>query len=150
MSIPASGVRNSSFEAWEATIPVVVLKAEYAQDSGGAGRWQGSPGISVHMKTLIEMDLTSIFERTQTPPFGLAGGEPGRPNRLTLYYPDGSSEAVSRSNRRIPAGTLIEIELSGGGGYGPPQERSIKAVRNDLRDELISEGRARQRYPHAF
>jgi N-methylhydantoinase B len=150
MSIAASGVRNSSMEAWESSIPVAITKYEYAPDSGGVGRWQGSPGTSVHMKTLVEMDLTSIFERTQTPPFGLEGGGAGRPNRVTLRYPDGHSEEVSRCNRRLPPGTIIEIEMSGGGGYGPPQERDIEAVRRDLRDELITEGWARQHYPHAF
>jgi N-methylhydantoinase B len=150
MHIAASGVQLGSFEKWEAELPVTVLKAEYAQDSGGAGRWQGSPGISIHMRTLAETDLTSIFEQTQTAPFGLKGGEASRPNQLLLHYPDGRSEAVSRSNRRIPAGTLIEIELSGGGGYGPAQERTVEAVRRDLQDGLISEQWARQHYPHAF
>jgi N-methylhydantoinase B len=150
MHIAASGIRNSSLEAWEAALPVIVLQAEYAQDSGGAGRFQGSPGITVHMRALREMDLTSIFERTESAPFGLEGGEAGRPNKLVLHYPDGQTESVSRSNRRIPAGTLIEIELSGGGGFGLAREREVEAVRRDLRDELISEAWARECYPHAW
>ncbi len=150
MHIAASGIRHSSFEAWEAALPVIVLQAEYAQDSGGAGRYQGAPGITIQMRALREMDLTAIFERTQTAPFGLAGGEAARPNRLRLCYPDGSSESVSRCNRRIPADTLILIEMSGGGGYGLPQERRIEAIQSDLRDGYVSEGWAHQHYPHAL
>ncbi len=147
MHIAASGVRSSSLEAWENAIPVLVTKCEYAPNSQGAGQFQGTPGMSIQMKTLAEMEVTSIFERTQIAPFGLEGGEAGRPNQLRLRYPDGRVEIISRANRIVPAGTLIDIELSGGGGFGALKERSAAAIKEDLRNEIVTREWVAEKYP---
>jgi N-methylhydantoinase B/oxoprolinase/acetone carboxylase alpha subunit len=44
----------------------------------------------------------------------------------------------------LAAGTVIEADNSGGGGYGPPAARPHSLVDGDLRNGMISEQTARQ------
>jgi N-methylhydantoinase B/oxoprolinase/acetone carboxylase alpha subunit len=62
------------------------------------------------------------FDRTVDPPWGLAGGEAGRPGSALVREP-GDEEWKSYnkvSNIPLPTGTLIKIVNGGGGGWGPP------------------------------
>ena len=42
------------------------------------------------------MDLTVVNERSQVPPFALAGGEKGRRNEVLVHTPDGSVPSTPR------------------------------------------------------
>jgi N-methylhydantoinase B len=47
----------------------------------------------------------------------------------------GSAEAVSVEKEnacRLEPGDLVRIETGGGGGYGPPAERSLDLIQRDL------------------
>jgi N-methylhydantoinase B len=46
----------------------------------------------------------------------------------------------------IRRGDVFRHELAGGGGWGDPLERDPLRVRDDLRNELITEGFAREAY----
>ena len=97
------------------------------------------------------MWLTTVIERTKTPPWALAGGGVGRTNRASLTRPDGSSRALAKATRvRVPTGSVLDMQTGGGGGYGPPSERSVDEVRADIREGYVSEAAARATYPHAF
>jgi N-methylhydantoinase B len=43
----------------------------------------------------------------------------------------------------------MRIETPGGGGYGPPADRSLAALAQDLQDERLSPERARAVYGEA-
>ena len=45
---------------------------------------------------------------------------------------------------------MLEFETAGGGGFGPPAQRDSGAVRADVVEGYVSEGAARETYPHAF
>jgi N-methylhydantoinase B len=69
-------------------------------------------------------------------------------NKIELRYPDGR---VSRTTTKdlvsdVPAGTLYLQHAGGGGGYGPPGERSARKVQEEVRDGIISLQTARDLY----
>lgn len=151
MPIGISGLRGMSWEVWEAKTPMVVERADFAPDTGGAGRHRGGPGIDLVVSALRDMDLTVVNERSQVPPFALAGGGTGRCNRVLIHDPDGTvHEHTKVTGAHVPSGARIEVQTGGGAGYGPPAERSAQAVHADVSAGYVTEAGARAQYPHAF
>jgi N-methylhydantoinase B len=144
-------MRNTPAETLELRYPLLVECCELVADSGGAGRFRGGAGLDVHYRMLADGWFTSPIERTKTRPWGLRGGEPARANALRVALPDGAGHALAKTSAfRVPEGSVIEIAVGGGGGYGPPSERDPEAVLADLVDGYVSEEAARRDYPHAF
>ena len=111
--------------------PVEVVEAEYfvrvdeqrlRAGSGGAGRHRGGDGMVRSYVVLKDgMALTTMFERRVIPPYGLQGGAPGAPFRVTLHQRDGNSRVLTgKENLLLQAGDRVVMETSGGGGYGAP------------------------------
>ena len=87
MHISFSGMRNTPVETLELRYPLLVEQFELAQDSAGAGRFRGGPGVDIRYRMLEDGQFTSPIERTRTRPWGLRGGEPGRPNGVARDSP---------------------------------------------------------------
>ena len=49
----------------------------------------------------------------------------------------------------LKQGQRLRIESPGGGGYGPPQERSRNAIARDLRLGYVTEAHVAKTYPQA-
>jgi N-methylhydantoinase B len=151
MHISCSGIRNSPVEVLEARGRVLTEKFEFAQDSGGAGKHRGGPGVDNFYRAQVDFWATLPWERTKNPPWGLYGGGPARPNHIELEFPDGRTEIVRKATGIfIPKGTLMKLMTGGGGGWGLAAERDPEAVRADVAEGYISEESARRDYPHAF
>ncbi len=151
MHISCSGTRNNCIEVWEARTPFLTEKVEFAQDSGGAGRFRGGPGLDIHYRALRDLYVTLPWERVKSAPFGLFGGTDARMNRVIIEFPDGTSRSYTKvSAVFVPAGSLVRLETGGGGGVGPALERDPAAVREDIEDGYISEETAKRDYTHAF
>ena len=90
-------------------------------------------------------------ERTKNAPWGLQGGGAAKANRAGVRYSDGSYVSRPKETRiEVPKGAVVELSTGGGGGYGPPSQRSVAAIQADLRAGYISEEYARRHYPHAM
>ena len=115
-----SNVMNTPAEVIEANYPVRVVRQRLRPGSGGAGRHRGGEGQErVYEIATDEMWLTSMVDRTLVPPYGLQGGEPGAPYRITLERADGTIEPMGgKDEARLTLGDRVIIETSGGGGYG--------------------------------
>jgi N-methylhydantoinase B len=151
MPIGCSGVRGVSWEMIEAKSPLLIQRADFAPDSAGAGCHRGGPAMEVVIEALSDMDATIVVERSQVPPFALAGGEKGRRNQVLLHTPGGSPQEYAKvTGVHVPNGSLIELRLGGGPGHGPASERDPDAVRADIDAGYITEAAARDKYPHAF
>ena len=46
----------------------------------------------------------------------------------------------------MPPGTVVTVELPGGGGYGPPAGRDPERVLEDVREGYVSIEQAREQY----
>jgi len=118
-----SNVMNTPAEVIEAEYPIEIVCQALRRDSGGAGAHRGGAGLLREYRMLTgDVSLTSMFERRIIPPYGLQGGAPGAPFRVTLISADGTSREVKgKSNLRLAEGDRIILESCGGGGYGPPK-----------------------------
>ena len=127
-------VMNSPIEALEATFPFRIERYELIPNTGGRGRHRGGLGLRRATRVLEGPgQLATMVERTVVEPYGLFGGEPGRLCRLRLHTDGTTRELTGKVNCTISANTIVEIETSGGGGYGPPAERSAELEEEDRR-----------------
>jgi N-methylhydantoinase B len=146
-----SATRFAPLEVWEARNPWIHDYFELAPDSGGPGRHRGGLGPDMAFRLLEDSFAISTIERTKNAPWGLAGGLTGRANSGELTLPDGTTQPVAKiTGLPLPKGSVFTIKGGGGGGYGPPSERSREAVLEDIREGYVSEAEARRHYPHAF
>jgi N-methylhydantoinase B len=62
------------------------------------------------------------------------GGNEARPGRITVRTAStGKEELREKENAfELEAGDVVTVETGGGGGYGPPSERSLAAIQRDL------------------
>lgn len=151
MPIACSGVRGVSWEVMEAKTPMLVEQTEYGQDSPGVGKYRGGPGMDVVIRALRPMEITLVNERSQVPPFALGGAEKGRRSAVFVKTPNGEiTEYVKETSLPLPEGTELQLLMSGGSGIGPASERSAEAVRADVAAGILSEQRAREKFPAVF
>jgi N-methylhydantoinase B len=151
MPIACSGIRGVSWEVWEAKTPTVIESADYAPDTSGPGRYRGGPGIDLSVRTLTDLEMTVVTERSQIPPFALLGGEKGRRSHTIVHRPGVEPQEYAKvTGLAVAKGARVEVLTSGGSGYGPAGERPTEEVRADVAGGYLTEAAARQRYPHAF
>lgn len=117
-----SNVMNTPAEIVEAEFPIRIGCQRLRRGSGGAGAHRGGEGL--HREYIMQADdmsLTTMFERRIIPPYGLQGGDDGKPFHVELIAADGTQrELPGKINVRLGRGDRIVIETSGGGGYGAP------------------------------
>ena len=143
-----SNMSNTPIEILEMSFPLRVEDYSLIPDSGGAGQYRGGLGVRRVWRVLEAQAHAAVCcERTVTPPFGLAGGEPGAPARLTLMPPQGNARRLtSKGGFLAPANSLVVVEAPGSGGYGPPAARDRAALSEDLLDGYVSATAARRIY----
>lgn len=117
-----SNVMNTPAEVVEAEYPIRVECQRLRRGSGGAGRRRGGDGLHREYRVLRDdMSVTTMFERRVVPPYGLQGGAPGAPFRVTVADADGRRrELPGKANVRLDRGDVVVVESCGGGGYGAP------------------------------
>jgi N-methylhydantoinase B len=148
VSSTVSNMLNTPIEVLEMSFPLRVEEYSLVPDSGGAGTFRGGLGVRRSWR-ILERDLraSTCFERTVTPPFGLAGGLPGGRAKLWMELPDGTRRPVpGKGAYTAPAGALVTIEAPGSGGFGPPAGRDPAALRSDLLDGYVSPEAAARDY----
>lgn len=117
-----SGVMAMSVEAVEQTGPLVFWRKEFREGSGGAGRQRGGMGQVVEIAAADghAFHFNAMFDRIDHPARGRAGGGDGAPGRVSL---DDGTALAGKGRQFVPPGRRLVLELPGGGGYGPPEER---------------------------
>ena len=121
---------NTPIEAFESAYPVRVRRYSLRRGSGGAGKFRGGEGIVREIEFLADVRGSIISDRRRFPPWGLAGGKPGRPGKNQLLLP-----AATRRPKRVltlpskamfnaPRGSILRIETPGGGGWGRASQKS--------------------------
>jgi N-methylhydantoinase B len=135
-----SGVRTMPVEATENVAPVVFWRKELRPDSAGAGRTRGGFGqvMEIGAKGDAEFACNAIFDRVAHPPRGREGGGDGAPGRVRLRS---GATLRTKGYQLIPAGDRLILELPGGGGMGPPEQRDPALTLRDIRDGLVTKSR---------
>jgi N-methylhydantoinase B len=113
---------NTPIEAFEHTYPFRVRRYAVRRGSGGGGRFRGGDAIVRELEALCRAQVTILSDRRRYAPYGLNGGEAGRPGRNTLVMTDGTErELGGKASATVEAGTVVRVETPGGGGYGRPE-----------------------------
>lgn len=113
---------NTPIEIAERSYPILFTQYKIREWSGGAGRYKGGDGIVRAFKVLAPTRLAILADRFRIGPWGLEGGEAGRPGRAYVRRRDGAVEQLSsKTSVYLGEGDEVVIETPGGGGWGRPQ-----------------------------
>jgi len=140
-----SGIAGVPAEVIETLAPLVMRRRELRTDSGGAGTFRGGLGQVMEVEVLTDEPyiFAGLYERIYYPAPGLHGGREGSTGRV--FTGDGQ-ELKPKMTCLLPAGTIVNLEMPGGGGFGPPRERELKRVLDDVRNGYVSPAAAREEY----
>jgi len=110
-------------EILEWRYPVRLESYEISEGSGGGGQWHGGNGGIRKIRFLEKMTASILSNNRIVPPFGVAGGEPGKCGRNYVIRTDGRQEELGFvASTDMQPGDVFVIETPGGGGYGTPGE----------------------------
>src|SRR4051794_18449806 len=126
--------RNLPTEFTESRFPFLVERLGLAVDSGGAGRYRGGLGYEKHIRMLRDAHFMSIADRSILACWGVKGGKAGRSFQVTID-PGGPSERdvdALADAEPLPAGQVVRIRTTGGGGWGDPLDRPVADVVRDV------------------
>ena len=87
-----------------------------------------------------------LAERCKFQPWGLEGGQVARGSKFILNPDTDPKEFPSKLSISLQPGEVFTVQMGGGGGYGPPEEREPLHVLADVRAGKISLERARKVY----
>ena len=134
-------------EIIETEYPVRVRRYDIWRDSAGPGRQRGGIGNVREYELLVDCILTARTSNHRQGAWGLAGGERPPLSRTVINPETGQAEEMDcMETRMAPAGTVIRLEQTGGGGYGDPLTRPRELVLRDIEDGYVSPEMASKQY----
>jgi N-methylhydantoinase B len=139
---------QSSVEISEQQQPIIVEQIALRPDSGGAGRFEGGPGIlASFLAHVTPVRLVINSAAHDHPPPGVRGGESGAPTRIWKEDANGRRTDLGISvDVTLQPGERLISEGCGGGGYGSPAERDKAAVRERVIEGWLTPGHAERAY----
>ncbi len=106
-------------EILEWRFPVVLESFSIRDGSGGFGKHRGGNGIIRRLRFDEAMTAAVVSGHRRVPPFGMAGGEPGKCGHNYVERADGTvDELLGTDGTEMNPGDVFVIETPGGGGYG--------------------------------
>lgn len=109
---------NTPAEALEYSYPLRVIEYGIRKDSGGAGTFRGGDGVVREVEVMVPARMSLLSDRRKNAPYGLAGGEPGKPGKNVIVHQGKERSISSKGSWDLEAGDRVRIETPGGGGLG--------------------------------
>lgn len=147
LSAPIHNMANMPIETVEAEQPLLIEQYALVPDTGGPGRYRG--GMAIVRDYRVLMDDTTFqlrSDRTVFVPWGIEGGKGGTPTANYLNPNGENRELPGKTLMKLKKGDLYRLVQASGGGYGDPLDRELTAVVDDVRQEKMTPGHARQEY----
>ena len=113
-----TNTRNTPVEAIEHVLPVRIRRYSLRTGSGGQGKFRGGDGIVREFEFLAPAQVNILSERRMFPPYGLAGGLPGKKGKNLLVRGGKETRLGGKASLRVNKGDRLVVETPGGGGYG--------------------------------
>ena len=128
--------------------PIRIEQLGLATDSGGAGYRRGGFGYDKRVRTLHDAKLLSNADRSRFGCVGVNGGRHGKCYAVSIHNRDGTVQSVEgmSDDFTVPAGGIVRIVTTGGGGWATPLTANPERVRYDVECGLVSERSAREDY----
>lgn len=144
---PVMNCSNIPVKVHETHNPVRIHRFEFIADTGGAGQWRGGCGIRKDIEVLNSTaTLSHLGDRHVFAPYGVFGGKPGALAESILNPDRNASKLHSKETRPVERGDILSFRLSGAGGYGPPEKRDPRAIKEDVADGYVSAEQALRDY----
>ena len=139
---------NVPVELFESRYGLQVDQYAFNMEGGGAGEYRGGRGVVLDYRvTSDEAFLTYAATRTESRPWGLAGGAEGTNNYAQILRRDGRIDRFGMCTTvRAEKGEVIRLTTANGGGYGDPAARDRQAVEWDLKNGYITSEQAQAEY----
>jgi N-methylhydantoinase B len=139
---------NCPAEINEARNGLIIDRMELNLEPGGEGRFTGGRGIRLDYRIRADGSfLTAGYTRSKFPAWALDGGQEGSSNYVEVLRTDGTKEHYAFvSGLTMNKNDVIRIVTGNGGGIGAPADRKKEAVREDIRNGLITAERAAEIY----
>ena len=138
---------NIPCEYLESYYPLRIEKWETVADTGGAGLHRGGNGVDVAYVFEEPGTIAIHDDRWLTYPWGVNGGQPGRPRHASgssgPTAPARCCRASATTCRSRP-GDVLHFVTWGGGGWGDPLERDPELVALEVRRGLVTAEGARR------
>jgi N-methylhydantoinase B len=141
------GFKDYPVEVFEVKYPALIRGYGFRPDTGGPGRFRGGCGLFRRFDVEPDAYLYLWLERSVTPAWGLFGGRaavgpavlvnPGRPDERRM---------LKVNAHPLTAGSVVDLNTGGGGGFGSPDEREPERVRADVIDGYVSREAAASDY----
>ncbi len=137
---PVMNCSNIPVEVIEHNNPVRVERFELIPDSGGQGRYRGGCGVRKDVRVMADAAmLTLLGDRHRFAPYGVFGGAPGAVGQSIVFSGNEAREYGSKEVVTLRYGDVVSLRTSGAGGYGPPADRDLSQVADDVADGYVSE-----------
>jgi N-methylhydantoinase B len=104
---------NTPVEVLETRFPIRVRRYAVRSGSGGGGQRPGGDGLVREFEFLVPARGSLLTERRRHAPWGLAGGQSGRPGQNGLN----GKPLPGKCALQLQPGDRLLIETPGGGGY---------------------------------
>src|SRR5260370_16232435 len=138
-----ANMASTSIEVTEAEHPIELTAYEFVPDKAGAGKFRGGVPFRRDYRFLEQEGVLQVrSDRRDHRPFGLYGGNPGRPSENHLN-PDAENRLLpSKFTMTIRKGDAFRHVLAGAGRFGRPPDRGPPAALRAARQELLSTEKA--------
>jgi 5-oxoprolinase (ATP-hydrolysing) len=113
-----TNTRITDPEVLESRLPVRLRRFEIRRGSGGTGFHRGGDGMIREFEFLRPLVVSLLTGRRTKPPYGIAGGQPGRPGKNILIRNGETAELPATASLDVQLGDRLRIETPGGGGWG--------------------------------
>lgn len=131
--------KNMPTEVFETNYPLRINRYGLRENSGGKGEFRGGLGVTREYEVLSDDTQVSLwFERSQTPAWGLFGGESGAKPNVEVVRKDHSENLLKVNGKSLEKGDKVIVQTGGGGGFGNPTDRATKAIQRDIDNEYVS------------
>ncbi|MEE8172022.1 MAG: hydantoinase B/oxoprolinase family protein [Alphaproteobacteria bacterium] len=150
--------RFNPVEVFETRFPFHVEDFAMTPDSGGAGAYRGGLGYHKTLRaTTTEITASQCTDRHRIKTWALFGGKEGGNGATLIQQKDrddwrpvteafGKVSSSKYSNITLKPGDRVRLSVSGGGGYGRPQDRARESIEEDLREGYITPEGAKRDY----
>ena len=109
---------NTPIEALEHAYPFRIAQYALRKESGGIGQHRGGDGLVRTYEFLQPAEITLLSDRRVTRPYGLEGGEPGKPGSNCVRQKGDKKNVPGKCSFSVAVEDVLTIETPGGGGFG--------------------------------
>jgi len=147
-SLPHSNYSNTPVEVIEAEQPMMIDCYGFVPDRCGAGKFRGGLAFQRNYRLLAdEADLQLRSDRQKYLPYGLHGGQSGKPSISQMNRNDGDLEILpSKGLFQMQRGNVFHHITAGAAGWGDPLDRDVNNILEDVVNEKLSPEYVRREY----